>query len=294
MAQKFAFWSIPVALVVLLLKVLAWQLTGSVAMLSDAIETVVNVVAALVAFFAVRLANKPADRRHPFGHRKAEYLSAVAEGALIIIAALLILHEALGALSAPQLEDTPALGIAVNILATAINGGWAYLLLRAAREHQSPALAASSKHVFSDVLTSFGVIGGLVLAVVTGWLILDPLLAILVALNILWEGWKVIRSSVDGLMDVSLTEQELNEIGTVIDAQMDGALEYHDLKGRRSGKSLFAEFHLVVDGSMSVNAAHDICDRIELALIAAHPESTFLIHLEPDSELLEHRLSSAP
>ncbi len=285
MAQKIAFWSIPIALMVLLLKGIAWQLTGSVAMLSDAIETVVNVVAALLAFGAVRLADKPADKRHPFGHRKAEYLSAVAEGALIVLAALLILSESIGALSAPQLNDTPALGIAVNGMATAINGIWAYCLLRAARSLHSPALAASSRHVFTDVLTSFGVIGGLVLAHVTGWLILDPLLAILVALNILWEGWKVIRTSVDGLMDVSLTQSELNDISVIIDTEMAGALEFHDLKGRRSGKAIFVEFHLVVDGTMQVDAAHDICDRIELALLAAHSDSTFLIHLEPNSEL---------
>lgn len=285
MPQKLAFWSIPVAQSVLLLKLAAWQLTGSVAMLSDALETVVNVVAAMLAFFAVRLANKPADRRHPFGHRKAEYISAVAEGVMIIFAAFLILREAGAALSNPQLNDTPTDGLIVNAFATLINGAWATVLLRAGRRSTSPALTASARHIFSDVFTSLGVLVGLGLALLTGWLILDPLLAIVVALNILWEGWKVIRESLDGLMDVSLPDSELAEISTIIDAHMTGALQYHDLKGRRSGKSIFVEFHLVVDGTMQVAAAHDICDRIEDALTQAHPASTFLIHLEPDSEL---------
>lgn len=285
MPEKLAFWSIPVSLFVLLLKVFAWQLTGSVAMLSDALETVVNVVAATLAFFAVRIANKPADRRHPFGHRKAEYISAVAEGVMIIFAAFLILREAGAALSNPHLDDVPIFGLVVNAIATLINGAWATVLLRAGRRNTSPALIASARHIFTDVFTSLGVLVGLGLALVTAWLILDPLLAIVVALNILWEGWKVTRESVDGLMDVSLTDAELTAIDGLIRANMQGALQYHDLKGRRSGKAIFAEFHLVVDGTMQVDAAHDISDQIETAMVAVFPASTFLIHLEPDSEL---------
>ncbi|SMO92623.1 cation diffusion facilitator family transporter [Ruegeria faecimaris] len=284
MIQKFALWSIPISIAVLALKLLAWWLTGSVALLSDAMESVVNVVAALLAFFAVSIGGKPPDDNHPFGHKKAEYLSAVVEGVLIVLAALLILREAVAALSSSHLDQAPLTGVAINVLATALNGAWAYMLLRVGRQYASPALEASAKHIFTDVFTSVGVVIGLVLALATGWLILDPILAILVALNILWEGWKVIRKSIDGLMDVSLTDPELDEVRSIIDANLGRALEYHDLRGRRSASMIFVEFHLVVDGGMSVATAHDICDDIEDALTDQFPGSVFVIHLEPDSE----------
>ncbi|SDX62201.1 cation diffusion facilitator family transporter [Ruegeria halocynthiae] len=285
MTQKIAFWTIPISLAVLALKLLAWWLTGSVALLSDAMESTVNVVAALLAYFAVRISNIPPDKNHPFGHKKAEYLSAVAEGVLIVLAAFLIIREAVLALPNPHLEDAPLLGIAVNVIATGVNGAWAYLLLKIGRREGSPALEASSRHVFTDVMTSVGVISGLILALATGWLILDPILAILVALNILWEGWKVIRASVDGLMDVTLSDHDLQTVSDAIEANLGAALEYHDLKGRRSANVIFVEFHLVVDGTMPVSAAHDICNDIEEELELLYPGSVFVIHLEPDDEL---------
>jgi len=248
-------------------------------------ESTVNVVAALLAYVAVRVANKAPDENHPFGHKKAEYLSAVVEGSLIVLAAFLIIREAVLALRNPHLEDAPLLGIAINIVATGVNGAWAYLLLRIGRREGSPALEASSRHIFTDVMTSVGVIAGLILALVTGWLILDPILAILVALNILWEGWKVIRASVDGLMDVTLSEHDLQTVSKAIEANLGAALEYHDLKGRRSANVIFAEFHLVMDGTMPVSAAHDICNDIEEELGRLYPGSVFVIHLEPDDEL---------
>ncbi|WP_171209194.1 MULTISPECIES: cation diffusion facilitator family transporter [unclassified Ruegeria] len=285
MIQKFALWSIPISIAVLALKLFAWHLTGSVALLSDALESVVNVVAALLAFFAVWVAGKPPDAKHPFGHKKAEYLSAVVEGTLIVLAALLILREAIMALPSPQLHDTPTLGLVVNTLATAINAAWAFMLLQIGRRQASPALEASAKHIFTDIITSVGVILGLLLALATGWLILDPILAILVALNILWEGWKVIRKSVDGLMDATLSEPDLKAVRSIIEANLGPALEYHDLRGRRSANMIFVEFHLVVEGGMTVAAAHDICDQIEAVLKDRFPGSVFVIHLEPDSEL---------
>ncbi len=292
MTQKNALWSIPISIAVLALKLLAWWLTGSVALLSDAMESTVNVVAALLAYFAVRIANIPPDENHPFGHKKAEYLSAVAEGVLIVLAAFLIIREAVLALPNPHLEDAPLLGIAINIIATGVNGAWAYLLLKIGRRNGSPALEASSRHIFTDVMTSVGVIAGLILAIVTGWLILDPILAILVALNILWEGWKVIRSSVDGLMDVTLSDHDLQTVSNAIEANLGAALEYHDLKGRRSANVIFVEFHLVVDGTMPVSAAHDICNDIEEELDRLYPGSVFVIHLEPDDELKGDGVSS--
>ncbi|WP_298571343.1 cation diffusion facilitator family transporter [uncultured Aliiroseovarius sp.] len=285
MSRKFALWSIPVALLVFLLKLLAWKMTGSVALLSDALESTVNVIAAGLAYYAVRLADKPADSRHPYGHTKAEYLSAVAEGVMILIAALLVIREAVAALPNPHIEDAPMLGIGVNVIAAIINGLWAYALLRVGRRNRSPALQASARHIFTDVLTSAGVVVGVILALATGWLILDPILAILVALNILREGWHVISESVDGLMDASIDSDTRAEVKRIIEQEMDGALQFHDLRARSSGAVLFAEFHLVVGCDMAVGDAHDICDRIEKALETQFPGSSFTIHLEPDTEL---------
>lgn len=287
MSRKFALWSIPLALLVFLLKLLAWKMTGSVALLSDALESTVNVIAAGLAYYAVRLADKPADSRHPYGHTKAEYLSAVAEGVMILIAALLVIREAVAALPNPHIEDAPMLGIGVNVIAAIINGLWAYALLRVGRRNRSPALQASARHIFTDVLTSAGVVVGVILALATGWLILDPILAILVALNILREGWHVISESVDGLMDASIDSDTRAEVKRIIEQEMDGALQFHDLRARSSGAVLFAEFHLVVGRDATVGQAHDICDRIENALEAQFPGSSFTIHLEPDTELKE-------
>lgn len=284
MSRKFALWSIPVALLVFLLKLLAWKMTGSVALLSDALESTVNVIAAGLAYYAVRLADKPADSRHPYGHTKAEYLSAVAEGVMILIAALLVIREAVAALPNPHIEDAPMLGIGVNVIAAIINGLWAYALLRVGRRNRSPALQASARHIFTDVLTSAGVVVGVILALATGWLILDPILAILVALNILLEGWHVISESVDGLMDASIDSDTRAEVERIIAREMGSALEFHDLKARFSGAILFAEFHLVVRQDMSVRQAHDICDRIEHVLETKFPGSSFSIHVEPEAE----------
>ncbi|WP_170425778.1 cation diffusion facilitator family transporter [Ruegeria arenilitoris] len=291
--QTIAAWAIPVSIAVLLLKLLAWWVTGSVALLSDALESVVNVAAALLAFFAVRISGMPPDKKHPFGHKKAEYLSAVVEGTLIVLAALLILREATSALFEPHLAGAPMLGIAINIAATCLNGIWAFLLLRFGRRENSPALVASGKHILTDLMTSVGVVVGLMVAMATGWFILDPIIAILVAINILWEGWKVIRSSVDGLMDASLTDKELGAVRETIEANLGPALEYHDLRGRRSANMIFVEFHLVVDGEMSVADAHVICDDIEEALVQKYPGSVFVIHLEPDTELHQSKAKPA-
>jgi cation diffusion facilitator family transporter len=285
MPRQFAFWSIPIALAVFLLKLLAWQMTGSVALLSDALQSVVNVVAALLAFYAIRFAEKPADEGHPFGHTKAEYLSAVAEGVMIFLAALLVLREAIAALPNPTLMDAPAAGIAVNLVAGAINGVWALTLVRVGRAKRSPALAASGRHILTDVFTSVGVVAGLLLALATGWLILDPLLAILVALNILREGWKVISESVDGLMDAAVELDELALIEAAVEEGSKGALQGHDLRTRRSGTTVFVELHLVVDRTMRVGAAHDICDAIEDRVEEKVPSARVTVHVEPDSHL---------
>jgi cation diffusion facilitator family transporter len=279
-----AFWSIVVALAVMGLKFIAWKMTGSVALYSDALESIVNVIAAGAALWAIRVSHKPADQGHPFGHHKAEYFSAVLEGVLIGIAALLIIMEVARSWASPPTLDQPWNGLAVNAGAAAINAVWAFILIRHGRREKSPALVADGRHIMADVVTSIGVIIGLAGAIATGWQLLDPLLALLVALNILWQGWKVVSSSVDGLMDRAVDPDERIRIRDIISANAHGALEVHDLKTRIAGRATFIEFHLVVDAAMSVSRSHVICDRIEEALRTEIPSVRVIIHVEPEDE----------
>lgn len=281
-AMKLAYGSVAVALIVLAIKAVAWWLTGSVALMSDALESIVNVATAIAALWAVRVAAIPADDDHPFGHHKAEYFSAVLEGVLIVIAAIFILREAWGAWLSPREIMQPWPGLAINILASVLNGFWCWILLREGRKLRSPALIADGRHLLSDVISSVGVTIGVFLAILTGWLWLDAVLAALVALNILWSGWGVIRASVGGLMDASVPEAELDQMRGLIRANAEGAVEAHDLRARQAGSATFVEFHLVVPGGMTVDAAHDICDRIEAALQQEKPECIVTIHVEPD------------
>ena len=278
---RLAAWSIAVALAVLALKFGAWWITGSVALLSDALESIVNVVSAMLALSAIRYSRRPADAGHPFGHHKAEYISAVAEGVMIVVAALLVLNASLPALIAPRPIAAPLPGLALNAVAAAFNAGWALLLIRTGRAQRSPALAADGRHLMTDVVTSVGVLAGLGLALATGWAILDPLLAIVVAGNILREGWRVIAGSLGGLLDSAVDEDCAQAIRAAILAHADGAIEVHDIRTRHAGPATFIEFHMVVDGAMSVARSHDICDRVERALEAAVPGAQVRIHVEP-------------
>lgn len=281
---RMAFASILVALVVLALKGAAWWLTGSVALYSDALESIVNVIASGAAFWAIQVSHMPADDDHQHGHHKAEYFSAVLEGVLICVAAILILAEVWRNWQHPVSLDQGWTGLGINALASAINATWATLLIRAGREHRSPALVADGRHIMTDVFTSIGVLVGLVGAIATGWLWLDPLLAVLVALNILYQGWQVVGSSLGGLMDRAVEPQEAMHIRNVISANSKGALEVHDLKTRIAGRATFIEFHLIVDGDMPVRESHVICDRIEEALRTEIPSVRVTIHVEPDDE----------
>ncbi len=281
---RLAFWSIIVAFAVMGLKFAAWWFTGSVALYSDALESIVNVIAASAAFWAITVSHKPADNDHQFGHHKAEYFSAVLEGVLIVVAALLIVAEVIRAWQAPTGLEEPGLGLGVNAVATAINAGWAFLLIRAGRQERSPALVADGHHVMTDVVTSVGVLGGLLGAVATGWVVLDPLLALIVAVNILFQGWKVITSSLSGLMDEAVSLDQTIRIREIISANSKGALEVHDLKTRIAGRATFIEFHLIVEADMRVGEAHAICDRIEEALTGEIPSVRVTIHVEPEDE----------
>ncbi|CDZ39328.1 Cation diffusion facilitator family transporter [Neorhizobium galegae bv. officinalis] len=282
--ERLAFWGMPVSLGVMSLKMLAWWVTGSVALLSDGLESFVNVAAAFIAYFVIRYAQRPADHDHQFGHHKAEYMSAVVEGGLIIVAAILIISEAWDGLWAPRLPDAPVLGLAINGLAAVINAFWATTLIRVGTAHYSPAMAADGQHIMSDVVTSAGVFAGLILAIATGYAILDPVLAILVAINILWQGYKMIIHSIGGLMDRALEPDEEAAVREAIATHSVGALGVHDLKSRRAGAAAFIDFHLVVPADMSVEQAHVICDRLEDAIKGIIAGATLAIHVEPESE----------
>lgn len=284
LVQRLAFWGIPLSLGVMGLKLLAWWVTGSVALLSDGLESLVNVTAAFIAYFVIRYAQRPADEDHQFGHHKAEYISAVVEGVLIVIAALLIVKEAWGGLVEPRLPEAPVLGLAINAVAGVINAAWATLLIRIGTSHRSPALKADGHHVMSDVVTSAGVLIGLVLALLTGYAILDPVLAIFVGINILYQGSKVISHSLGGLMDKAVEPEEEEAIREAIRSHSAGALDVHDLRTRRAGAVAFIDFHLVVPGKMPVGEAHAICDRLEDAIKAAIPGASLAIHVEPEGE----------
>ncbi|MFK5598250.1 cation diffusion facilitator family transporter [Methylobacterium sp. HMF5984] len=279
--QKAALASAVVGLVVTGLKFLAYWLTGSLALYSDALESIINVVAALSAFVALRVAGLPADDDHPYGHHKAEFFSAVIEGALIIVASLLILREAYHGILAPKPVDAPALGLAINAGATVINAVWAWALLRWGKAWRSPALVADGRHVLADVFTSGGVLVGVGLVLATGIPVLDPVVAGLVALNILWSGWKMVRESVDGLMDRAAPGEMVGQIRALISLHGEGALEAHDVRTRYAGQATFIDFHLVVPGEMSVREAHEICDRLEDALETTIPGAVVVIHVEP-------------
>jgi cation diffusion facilitator family transporter len=282
--QVLASISIAVALAVLGLKYAAYYLTGSVALFSDAVESIINLVTAGMTLYAIHVSAKPADRDHPYGHQKAEYFSAVVEGVLIIIGAVLILRESYLAFMAPRMPEATVEGLVFNGLATLLNGGWALALLREAGRRRSPALKADGRHLLADVYTSAGVIVGLALAVATGWAVLDPVLAGFVALNILWSGWQLVRESVGGLMDEALAPKAVERIREAISTHAEGAIEAHDLRTRYAGRRTFIDFHLVVPGTMSVSDAHDICDAIERALRAEADDALITIHVEPENK----------
>jgi cation diffusion facilitator family transporter len=287
-AVRLAAGSILIGIVVLLIKMLAAWLTGSLAFFSDALESSVNVAAALFAFWAVSYGGRPADDDHPYGHAKAEYVAAVMEGMLIVGAAALILYAALPRLIAPVpvLSNVP--GVVVSLVASAINFIWARYLLRRAKSLRSPALAADGRHIMADVISSVGTVLGVAIAMTTGWDILDPLLAVLVAGNILVSGWSLIRSSIGGLLDVVPDAPIQQAIHEAIRQSGAGAIEAHDIRARSAGAQTFIDFHLVVPGEMSVNEAHAICDRIETSLRESVGAATISIHVEPHGKAKRH------
>jgi len=285
---RIAGGSIVVSLLVLALKAAAWWLSGSAALFSDALESIVNVAAAVMAYGAVWLAAKPADANHPYGHYKVEFFAAVIEGGLIVAAAMAILQHAWEVWLAPQPIDAPALAIGVNLSATVINGVWGVVLSRIARKLRSPSLKADARHLFTDVFTSVTLAVGVALVAVTGIERIDPALAAAAAVAILWSGYLLIRDSVGGLMDEAPGPEVIERIRSLVAQHAAGALEVHDLRTRHAGRMTFLEFHLVVPGEMTVAAAHVICDRIEEGLVAEMAGLRTTIHVEPDGKAKHH------
>ena len=279
---KLGIGSIVLGLVVLGLKVVAWLMTGSVALLSDALESTVNVVTAIAALAAIRVAALPADANHPYGHHKAELFSAILEGVMIIVASLVIMKQAWEGIQTPHTLDAPLRGLLVNGLASVLNAVWAWVLIHQGRALRSPALVADGRHLFLDVVSSVVVTFGVLMAIETGWPWLDPAMAGLVALNILWSGWRVMQQSLSGLLDESLADEILTEVRRVIATEAVGAVEAHDLRTRAAGAAIFIEFHLVVPGNITVSEAHDMCDRVEAALKALVEGCIVTIHVEPE------------
>jgi cation diffusion facilitator family transporter len=279
--RSYMLLSAAVAVATILLKALAWRLTGSVGLLSDAMESGVNLVAALGAFWALSLAAKPADRSHQYGHFKAEYFSSGLESVLIVMAALAIIHAAVGRLQNPQQLEQIGLGLGISLLATALNGLVARVLLKAARRFDSITLRADAHHLLSDVWTSIGVVLAIGLVKLTGWAILDPIIAIAVAINITVTGGMLLKETVSGLLDRSLPADEQARLEQLLASRTSDEIHFHALRTRVAGSRRFVSLHVLVPGHWSVQQGHDLCEQLEREIAMMLGRTHVLTHLEP-------------
>lgn len=277
----YALISIAAALITIVLKAGAYFLTGSVGLLSDAAESCVNLVAALVAFWAVSYAAKPPDEKHAYGHFKAEYFSSGVEGALILVAAITIAIAAWNRLLHPQELEEIGIGLALSLVASIINGIVAFVLLRAGKRLRSITLKADGHHLLTDVWTSVGVVIALIAVPLTGWLILDPLIAFVVAINIVWAGIKLLRETGSGLLDAGLPKEEQQIIRNILTSYDNQNIQFHALRTRVAGARRFVSFHVLVPGEWTVKRGHTLCEEIELTIINTLPGTYVFTHLEP-------------
>jgi len=283
--ERYAWLSVAAAIVTIALKALAWWLTGSVGLLSDALESLVNLAAALLALSMLRLAASPPDEAYPYGLSKAEYLSAGIEGGLIVLAAGGIIWTAVPRLIDPQPLDMPFAGLALTVIASAVNLGVALVLLRAGREHHSITLEADGRHLLTDVWTSAGVIVGVALVVVTGWLRLDPLVALAVSLHILWTGFGLMRRSVRGLLDSAISAEDQREVTKLFTEYAHRyGVAFHALRTRQAGARRFVSFHLLVPDAWTVSQAHQLSEEIESRMRSMVPNAAIFTHIEPISD----------
>jgi len=277
--RQLLMLSLLAAFATMALKTLAWYITGSVGFLSDAIESLVNVAGSGFALFMVTLARRPADDNHPYGHSKAEYLSAAFEGGLIVLAALAICITALERLINPQPISTLGIGTTFIVLASLINLGVAFLLLRGGKHYNSPALEGGGKHLMTDVWTTAGVIAGVALASISGYSWLDPLVAIAVAVHIVFEGGQILYKAINGLMDNALPDERLVEIHQLLTTFSNQQVLFLNLRTRAAATLQFAQVDMQVPGNWSVERAHQLADEVEIALMAEG--ITLTIHIEP-------------
>ncbi len=278
---RYAWLSIAAAIATILLKGVAWKLTGSVGLLSDAIESFVNLAGAIMALWMLTLAALPADDDHAHGHGKAEYFSSAFEGFLILLAAVSIGYTAVDRLMHPQPLEAVAVGLMVSVVASVINFATARTLMRVGRTHNSITLEADAHHLMTDVWTSAGVIVGVGLVWLTGALWLDPVIALLVAANIVWTGWQLMQRSAAGLMDISLSAERLEEIETLLTGYRAQGLDFHALRTRQAGSRAFVTLHMLVPGNWTVQQGHDWAERIEADIRKALPHAHVTTHLEP-------------
>lgn len=286
--KRYAWLSISAALATILLKGAAWWMTGSVGLLSDALESFVNLAGAFMALAMLSLAARPADEDHTHGHGKAEYFSSAFEGFLILIAAAGIGYAAVGRLLRPQPLEAVGVGLAVSAAASVINLAIARILMAVGRKYRSITLEADARHLFTDVWTSVGVIVGVALVWLTGWLWLDPVIAILVAANIVWTGWQLLDRSAAGLMDVSIALNEIEAIERVLDGYRQQNLEFHALRTRQAGSRAFVTLHVLVPGDWTVQEGHNWLERIEADIRGAVANCNVTTHLEPKEDPVSH------
>jgi len=279
--KRYAWLSIAAALATILLKGWAWWITGSVGLLSDALESFVNLAGAMMALAMLSLAAMPADKNHAHGHGKAEYFSSAFEGFLILIAAIGIGYAAIERLLNPQPLEAVGIGLAVSVVASIINLATSRILMGVGRKYKSITLEADAHHLLTDVWTSAGVIAGVGLVWLTGWFWLDPVIALLVAFNIVWTGWQLLQRSAAGLMDISIPEEELKAIETILDRYRRQGLEFHALRTRQAGARAFITVHLLVPGAWTIKQGHDWSERIEADIRRAVTHAHITTHLEP-------------
>ena len=279
--KRYAWLSIAAALATILLKGWAWWLTGSVGLLSDALESFVNLAGAMMALAMLSVAAMPADDNHAHGHGKAEYFSSAVEGFLILVAAASIAYAAIDRLLNPRALEAVGIGLVVSVAASVINLVTSRILMDVGRKYRSITLEADAHHLMTDVWTSAGVIAGVGLAWLTGWLWLDPVIALLVALNIVWTGWQLLNRSAAGLMDVSIPPEEIKAVEDVLDGYRRQGLAFHALRTRQAGSRAFISMHVLVPGTWTVQQGHDWSERIEADIRQAIPNSNITTHLEP-------------
>ena len=279
--SRYGWLAVATAFATILLKAGAWLVTGSVGLLADAAESLVNLVAAAVALIVLKVAARPADANHNFGHTKAEYFSAAVEGVMIFVAAISIVVFAIQRLVFPQPIESLGIGLMISVIASVLNGAVALVLLRAGKRHHSITLTADGKHLMTDVWTSVGVLVGIVLVWMSGWSWLDPVIAIAVGINILFTGYGLVKESTEGLMDASLPERDNEQLRMILTRRAGAGIAFHQMRTRVSGARQFMDFHLLVPDDWSVKQGHDFLEDLSDEIVAEFPRMNVTGHIEP-------------